>query len=200
MKIASQMKKFDGKLQIVWGEVYAPDIPDSQGDFMTADEIRKMAHAFMKQGKLGQVDINHDNNLYGCWIVESFIARDDDSIFIPGAWVVGIHVPDVLLWKGIEEGDLNGLSMQGLAFPEKKTIELEIPEKITGKTDEVAGHAHKFTVTFGPSGELLGGSTDTVGGHFHVISRGTITDDADGHHHRFDYVDELTYVQSAGGS
>jgi hypothetical protein len=196
MKLQSQMKKFDQELQIVWGEVYAPDIPDSQGDFMTADEIRLMAYRFMREGFLGQVDINHNNKLCGCWIVESFIARDGDDLFIPGAWVVAIHIPELELWQAVKNGDLNGLSMEGLAMATETTLELEIPEKISGKTDEVAGHVHKFTVAFGSKGEFLGGETTEVDGHKHVILKGTITEDAQGHHHRFNFVDELTYAQS----
>lgn len=197
MQNLQPMKKLDGELQIVWGEVYAPDIPDSQGDFMTAPEIQKMAYKFAKSGRLGQIDVNHDNHLYGCIIVESFVARDGDDMFIPGSWVIGVHIPDPVLWSYVKSGELNGFSMQGLAVPHKTTIDLEIPAAVVGETDEVSGHVHIFKVKFAPNGEFLGGETDLVSGHMHKISRGTITDDAeDGHHHRFSFVEDLLYAQN----
>ena len=35
---AVQIKKLDHEEQVVFGEVYAPGFPDSQGDFMSPDE------------------------------------------------------------------------------------------------------------------------------------------------------------------
>jgi hypothetical protein len=37
---AIAIRKADDDLQVVWGEAYAPGIPDSQDDFMTAGAIR----------------------------------------------------------------------------------------------------------------------------------------------------------------
>jgi len=100
----TSIKKVDEELQIVWGEVYVPELPDSQGDFMTTLEVRKMAYSFMYAGRLGKVDMNHDNTINGSMIVESFIARSDDAVFIPGSWVVGMHIPDKEIWGMIKSG------------------------------------------------------------------------------------------------
>ena len=40
------ISKVDAELQIVYGEVYAPDFPDSQGDYMSRETIREMAFEF----------------------------------------------------------------------------------------------------------------------------------------------------------
>ena len=48
----------------------------------------------------------------GLQIVETFIARDDDTLSIPGSWVVGIHVPHPETWEAVKKGDLNGFSME----------------------------------------------------------------------------------------
>ena len=37
--------------QIVWGEVYAPGFVDSQGDFMTPEEVKKACYNFMRKGR-----------------------------------------------------------------------------------------------------------------------------------------------------
>ena len=42
-----EFKKSDAKQQIVFGEVYVPDRRDTDGNFMTAETIEKMAHDFL---------------------------------------------------------------------------------------------------------------------------------------------------------
>jgi hypothetical protein len=58
-----QIKKLDQEEQIVFGEVYAPGFPDSQGDFMSAGEIKKMAYNFIRKGALSNIDTNHTQQL-----------------------------------------------------------------------------------------------------------------------------------------
>ncbi len=45
-----QIKKFDHEEQAVFGEVYAPDFPDSQGDVMSREEVKKARHNWMRKG------------------------------------------------------------------------------------------------------------------------------------------------------
>ena len=80
-----QIKKLDQDEQIVFGEVYAPDFPDSQGDYMSAREIKKMAYNFLQKGNVSNIDTNHSQVPNGSRVVESFIAREGDPIFTPGA-------------------------------------------------------------------------------------------------------------------
>src|SRR5580693_5496603 len=75
--------KADPELQLVWGVVYSPGFPDSQGDFMTAVEVRKMAHSFMSRGGspdygMKCCDVDHDGSIRKVCVVESFIARKGD--------------------------------------------------------------------------------------------------------------------------
>lgn len=106
-------KKSDAKKQIVFGEVYIPDRRDTDGNFMTAETIEKMAHDFLANKKNSQISKNHDGNSNKGCVVESFIAREGDPDFIAGSWVVGVHVPDVEIWKQIEKGELTGFSIEG---------------------------------------------------------------------------------------
>jgi len=106
-------KKSDTKKQIVFGEVYVPNVRDTDGNFMTADTIEKMAHDFLANKKNSQISKSHDGmSDKGC-VVESFIARDGDPDFATGSWVVGVHVPDVEVWSQIEKGELTGFSIEG---------------------------------------------------------------------------------------
>lgn len=177
--------------QLVFGEVYAPDRPDSHGDYMTAPEIQKTAYKFTSAGNMNQIDVLHDNKAVKASIVESFIARDNDDIFIPGAWVVGIHIEDPDLWQAVKRGDINGFSMEALVRGQERDVEVEIPPIVEGKTSKSEDHEHKFFVTYDDSGKFKGGMTDTVNGHSHQITCGTHTQTEAGHSHRFSSVDNL---------
>ena len=108
-----EFKKSDTKQQIVFGEVYVPDRRDTDGNFMTAETIEKMAHDFLTNKRNAQISKAHDGNTDKGCVVESFIAREGDPDFAAGAWVVGVHVPDARIWKSIEDGELTGFSIEG---------------------------------------------------------------------------------------
>lgn len=194
---ALQIKKFDDELQIVWGEVYIPNLPDSQGDYMTADEIRKAAYNFAAQGRLDQIDRMHDQDTDSCdaVAVETFIARKGDPVFIEGAWVIAVHVRDPEVWAAVKRGDFNGFSMEGAAVRTQKQFDLDLPDEIQGRTSSDNDHDHAFVVRFSDQGEFLGGETSadpdpTVSPpaiHSHSIQRGTVTERAGvaPHTHRY---------------
>lgn len=184
----AEIKKSDDELQIVWGEVYAPDVIDSQGDYMNRAEILKMSYRWMAKGDVKCVDIDHDLQRTNAVVVESFIARKGDPDFIEGAWVVGVHVPDPDMWQRVKKGELNGFSMYGKATRSDQH-DLLIASEVQGMTKAESGHSHNFSVAYDDNGEFIGGKTDEVDGHFHVIRRGTLTEPAeDGHVHKFDFV------------
>jgi len=189
--IRTPLLKSDDELQIVYGEVYAPDVPDSDGDFMTTETIRKAAHNFLKNQRTHQVDKQHDNDITGAYVVESFIARKDDPVFIDGSWVVGVHVPDVVLWNSIKKGELNGFTLEATAKGVDATLSLDIPPELTGLTNNVEGHTHTFYVSFNSEGVFLGGHTSDDEGHYHTITSGTQTNTAANHAHLFSFVEDL---------
>jgi len=193
---AVQIKKLDQEEQVVFGEVYAPGFPDSQGDFMTPDEIKKMAYNFLRKGVTSNIDVNHSQTPSGSYVVESFIARDDDPIFIPGSWVIGVKVPDQAIWKMVKSGELNGFSLDGMGVRTDTVFEIEMPELLKGETDDVQGHRHSFFVKFDRDGNFLGGQTSPgPDGHVHKIERGTVTETVDGHSHRFSFVEGVLGAQ-----
>ena len=108
-----EFKKSDAKQQIVFGEVYVPNRRDTDGNFMTAETIEKMAHDFLRNKRNAQISKGHDGNSDKGCVVESFIAREGDPDFVAGSWVVGVHVPDARIWKSIEAGELTGFSIEG---------------------------------------------------------------------------------------
>ena len=194
---AIHIKKLDDEEQIVFGEVFAPGFPDSQGDVMSATEVKKMAYNFMQKGLLSNIDTNHSRDPNGSRIVESFIARDNDDTFLPGAWVIGVHVPDKAVWKMVKSGELNGFSLDGMGLRKDTLFEIEMPEILKGETTETAGHVHTFFVKYDQDGNFLGGMTSpALDGHVHQIERGTVTELANGHSHRFSFVEGVLGAQS----
>lgn len=184
LKLASEEKR------IVWAEVYVPNVPDTDMDFMDADAVEHAAYTFMKDMNLKKIDVQHSNDLVeGASVVESFIARKGDPDFIEGAWVVGVHIPDNATWGQIKKGEINGFSLEALVKGEDTTLEIEIPPVVRGKTAKSADHEHEFYVTYDPEGNLVGGRTDEVNGHSHAIRRGTLTEKAEDHDHRFSFVE-----------
>lgn len=185
------LKKFDDELQIVYGEVYIPNLPDSDGDFMTTETIRDMAHDFMRGMSLRKIDTNHNQETIDAVVVESFLAREGDPDFIAGAWVVGVHVADVEVWKAIKDGEINGFSIDGSATSCQRDMDFDIPELVKGETTIVEDHSHGFNVRFSPEGTFLGGETipDEHHPEPHIIKSGTITEETDGHKHNYSYAD-----------
>lgn len=92
---------------VVLGIVYEPDVRDTDGNFMKAEEIEKMAYRFMEELRNTAIDKEHNGETggYGT-VVESFIARDCDPDFPPGAWVLGVHVTDAQTWEAVEKGEI----------------------------------------------------------------------------------------------
>ncbi|MFO1157266.1 MAG: XkdF-like putative serine protease domain-containing protein [Reyranellaceae bacterium] len=193
-RIEVEIKKTDAELQVVFGEVLAPAVVDAQGDCMSADEIRKAAYHFLQKGRQAAVDTDHDRLANGSHVVESFIARDGDPAFIPGAWVIGVRVPDTALWDRIRKGELNGFSFEGVGLRAPATVQLDIPEQVSGQSQEAAGHSHRFVVAFDDAGRFVGGETDEVQGHRHSIVKGTVTEDTAGHVHRYSFAEHLLGV------
>lgn len=182
--------------RLVYSEVYAPNRPDSDGEFMDAEGIRQMAFEFMRTMKLDSVDSNHDNELVqGCCVVESFIARKGDPDYIEGAWVVGMHVNNDDMWAAIKKGEINGFSMEAMVKKDVVEVEMDIPPVVQGRTMKSEGHEHVFYVAYNEDGKFLGGRTDVVDGHAHVIKRGSVTEQAADHSHRFSHLENLVMVE-----
>ena len=151
----------------------------------------------MRRQELGRVDTFHSNEIpEDVCVVESFIARKDDPTFTEGAWVCGIHVPDDETWGKIKKGEINGFSMEAHVHKKVVDVEVELPAVISARTLKSEGHDHDFYVAYGEDGKFQGGRTSKAeDGHFHLIRRGTVTEEADGHAHRFEHINALTLAE-----
>ena len=112
------IRKVDADKRLVYGIVYSPDEVDSQGDFAPKEVIQEMAYNFMKEGKLNNIDRQHNYKAGYGFLAESWLTKTNDPVFPEekeGSWAVIIKVEDDTLWNDIKEGKITGLSMAGEA-------------------------------------------------------------------------------------
>lgn len=181
-----KVKKVDNDRQICFGEVYAPNLIDTHGAVMRAEDIELMAHRFMRLQLSKSIDTMHDNEPVDVLPIESFIAcADHPEGYTEGAWVLGVKVEDEELWKSIKKGELNGYSFEAWVTLRDAVAIVEVtPEKI-GETEENDGHTHLFFAELDDDGRVVNGRTSTTNGHSHEIKKATVTEEAEGHAHRF---------------
>lgn len=125
--------KVDEEKRIVTGIVYEPDVLDAHGEFMTADEIEKSAHQFLKDFR--NIDKQHDFVASETEVVESWITKEDGNLgeqeVKKGTWLLSVHVPDDDTWSEIKKGELTGFSMGGVG-ERVEHIEKTEAEQATG--------------------------------------------------------------------
>lgn len=131
------VNKDEEEQQLVYGVVYEPDEEDSHGDFMTAPEIEKAAHGFMKDAR--NIDTQHDFQAGVGEVVESYIAPCDMEIgghdIAKGSWVLVTKATDEI-WQSIKKGEYTGYSMAGKA----ETIEKQVANPVsTPNESEMTG-------------------------------------------------------------
>src|SRR5262245_51658920 len=177
--------------QIAYGEVYAPMDVDTHGEFMTASDIETLAHKFMLKALSRKIDVNHDNQDGRASAVESFIARNGDPDFTPGAWVLGVKVFDRQVWTKIKSGEITGFSMQARVRQIPMVVDMEelAEDQYRGRVNAGGedAHGHDFWVLIDRKGNAVAGQTsEGPDGHTHAIRENNRTDTSNGHVHTFD--------------
>ena len=114
------VRKVDDDEHIVGGVIYEPMVEDADGDFATAEDIRKAAYGYMAASQ--QIKLMHKGLPIRANVIESFIAPVDfkveDQIIKEGSWWVSVHVSDDNAWAAIKSGEITGFSMGGIARTE----------------------------------------------------------------------------------
>ncbi|MDA5561960.1 XkdF-like putative serine protease domain-containing protein [Exiguobacterium sp. MMG028] len=112
--------KQDTHEQIVYGVVYEPDVVDAHGDYMSAQDIEKAAHVFLKEFR--NIDKQHDFTSKVGEVIESYIAPADFELggqtVTKGTWMMAVKVVDDV-WTGIQKGEFTGFSLAGYGNVEK---------------------------------------------------------------------------------
>ncbi|WP_343311259.1 XkdF-like putative serine protease domain-containing protein [Bacillus atrophaeus] len=115
--------------KLVYGIVYEPDTVDAHGDFMTAAEIEKAAHGFLKDAR--EIDKQHDFQGGVGEVVESYVAPADFEMngetIKKGSWVLVTKASEAV-WDEIKKGEITGYSMAGIADIAKQEEKPVSPE------------------------------------------------------------------------
>lgn len=136
------LTKADDPKKLVYGVVYEPGVEDAHQDFMTAEEIEKAAHAFLKDSR--DIDKQHDFVSGAGELVESYIAPDDLEIngqtITKGSWIIATKATDEV-WEQIQNGFITGYSMAGIAEVEEQEA---VSKSETGVVKSFMSHMKAF--------------------------------------------------------
>ena len=144
--------KADAETHFVTGIVYEPMVEDSQGNFMTADEIVK-AEKYYREN-YAQIDKQHSfETLEGATLIKSWIAQCDCTVngenVKEGSWLMTVKVENNDIWDKIEKKEITGFSMGGVGKYDTEEVNLE---KMTENCDVVVkdtGFIAKIANAFG---------------------------------------------------
>jgi len=185
-------KHIDEDKQLVFGEVYAPNMVDTDWEAMTPEDVEYAAHSFMKNKYIENIDIQHNGKKSGAIVVESYIVRNpNDPLYSEGAWVMGVWVPEDV-WKSIKDGELNAFSFAGTSAKHAVQVVVEVATLATGKTENgqdseksIDSHNHTFVIRLNEEGYVISGYTDFKHNHQHEIKLTSATEKAMNHSHRY---------------
>jgi hypothetical protein len=186
-----KIEKSDPIHKIVKGVVYSALDVDTDGETMTVEDVQKACWNFLAQRKEKNIDIQHDWQESGCYVVESYMTEKDDPNFPENSWVMAVKCTDEIFEK-VVNGELNGFSFGGYSEKFAQKVLLEVAKQIVGETNEnlnkdiIPAHKHQFILWYDNNGKIVKGTTDTVFDHMHTITYGTATDKTLSHSHGVD--------------
>lgn len=147
--------KTDDEKRIVMGPVLVPGEPDSDGDVVTAEKIEEVAHKFLKDFRV--LDLNHTLQ-NAAEPVESYLTPvelkyqvgDEDVVLPVGTWMMGAYVADDNTWAAVKSGELGGFSIWACAA--ENAAATAAAAKASSGTVVVDGHVHNV-VTLAEMGD-----------------------------------------------
>lgn len=135
----------EDKREIV-GPVAIPDFEilrrDKKGnDYyvkFSKDLIRRMAEKFLKEGRVGETNVAHEEIDAGTYIFESWIVEHEgdkaNTIYkldVPvGTWCVKARVVNDAVWSAVKEGKFKGWSLEGSFVTKEEKEAYEKDKKI----------------------------------------------------------------------
>ena len=123
-----KLKVIDEERRIVVGFALVPDkkiyrrIKDKEFNvFFSKDTIREISELYMKNLNLNKFTVEHENNIKGVNVIESWIVEDpknDKSNLYNldakgGEWVMMSKIYNDDVWNDIKNGDYKGYSIEG---------------------------------------------------------------------------------------
>lgn len=123
--------KADAGSHFVTGIVYEPMVEDTDGNYMTEEEITKAAHWFAKNGN--KVDLQHSfEPLEGAVVVESSVTKCDMELegqtIKKGTWLMTVEIQDEDIFQAVQKGEITGFSMGGSGVYSEVDVDITDPE------------------------------------------------------------------------
>ena len=122
-----RFKAIDEDKRILVGLALVPD-KNEQGLYniiMSRETVKKAAHLYLKRLKLNNATLEHESDVSGVSVVESWmvedIAMDKLNLYgvkpIEGAWAVIMKVDNEDVWNDVKLGKYLGFSIEGVFKP-----------------------------------------------------------------------------------
>ena len=134
----------DDSKRIITGIAMRADYPiyrnqDGQEFYVqfSKDTIDKMMQKFMKEQRLFDISLDHNQDVRDCYLIESFIINKERGIcpneFLDvedGSWIISVKIENQDVWDKICSGEVNGFSIEtemiASAFSNHKNKAIEL--------------------------------------------------------------------------
>ncbi len=141
--------RMDAKQQIAIGPAMIPNkliarIDEETGEeydvFFTPETVRAVAHNFIRHGKQGSINLEHQVPVLGNSVVEAWTVMDPEMDkakalgyeTVPETFMIALSIPDKDLWAKVESGQYRGFSIEGY-FVDQLVKNKQLKEMTTTK-------------------------------------------------------------------
>tara|TARA_R100000656_G_scaffold16829_1_gene15907 strand:+ start:285 stop:884 length:600 start_codon:yes stop_codon:yes gene_type:complete len=152
-----EFKIQDEEKRIVSGYFMVADLPiprlnDLNEKFFVVfkkDTINKIVNKFFKQGYSNKINLMHDQEMDGVYVIESLIIDNERGSIAPkefekvpnGSWWGSMRVENNEVWELVKNGNVKGFSVEGMFGQDKSR---NIQEKIINKIRDVISNYKKI--------------------------------------------------------
>lgn len=136
---------------IVMGAVIIPDMPiyrnqDGEEFYLqfSSATIEKLAHDFLRMGRNYNFSYQHEENVDGISVIESWIVNDPKmdkcsvyGIDVPsGTWMMAAKVDNEEMWEKIKNGDAKGFSIEAIVNLDEMKLKKENTEEMAKEKEK----------------------------------------------------------------
>ena len=139
-----QLKTIDTEKRILMGAALVPKKQIYRRDEKSEDEyyiyfssktIRRASQLFLKNSNQNNATIEHEEDLTGMSVVESWIVEDKEKdksalygFDVPvGTWMIAMKVENNDVWEKVKAGEIKGFSIEGYFAEKIEASKIEIP-------------------------------------------------------------------------
>lgn len=129
---------------IVFGCALRADFPiyrfDRMGEYyvvFTKEVIKQLYEKFLTENLMNNVNLNHDKNTTGVYLIQSFIKDTEKGInptgfeeCADGSWFCAYKVTNEEVWSEIKQGKFNGFSVEVFCDLERHIEETDLIDEI----------------------------------------------------------------------